>query len=416
MAKNRWCVVWFVCMAQVAFGQMPNYPFVVDSMNTIQIPSGKSERIECLYTKMNAVFTGKGGQLSVLHIGGSHIQADLLTHQVRSHFDSLFEGTHTSRGMIFPFEAARTNNPWNYTVSHKGTWERSRNVNEERRAALGVTGIAVTTVDSVAEITVNVNTEKEQHRWKFSRLTVLGSAESPLVEPVLLVRDSLFRAEYDSARSVYVYTLPFEAETFTLKIEQRDTVMHAFTVNGFLVENNNPGVVYHAIGVNGASVSSYLSCENFERDLALIHPDLIVFAIGINDAFSDAFSDSAFIAQYDSLIVKIERVVPECAYFFVTNNDSFRSIKTAKSSYYQVNQNGLSVQRDFYELAAKHHGGVWDMFAIMGGLNSMKQWEAMGLAKKDKIHFTYKGYRFLGDLFFKALIESYNKTMVERQW
>lgn len=416
MWKNKLFVVWFLCMAQVAWGQQPNYPCVVDSMNTIQIPQGTSERLNCFYSKFYEVITSRSGQLSVMHIGGSHIQADIFSHQVRSHFDSLFPDSHTSRGIIFPYETARTNNPWNYTVSHKGTWEASRNVREERRAELGVTGIAVTTVDSVAEITVHLNHEKEQGRWKFTRLTLLGTPESSLVEPILLVNDTVLTAKYDSVHSVYVYTLEHEAETFTLNIVQRDTVMHAFTVNGFLVENNNPGIVYHAIGVNGASVPSYLSCENFERDLALLHPDLIVFGIGINDASMDTFTDSAFIAQYDSLIAMIERVVPDCAYIFVTNNDSYRKIKSGRASYYEVNRNGLRVQRDFYELAIKHDGGVWDMFAIMGGLHSMKQWEAFGLAKKDKVHFTYKGYKLLGNLFFTALIESYNKTMIEKQW
>ncbi len=416
MWKNKLFAVWFVCMAQVAWGQQQNYPCVVDSMNTIQIPRGTSERLNCFYSKLYTVVTSESGQLSVMHIGGSHIQADIFSHQVRSHFDSLFPDTHTSRGIIFPYETARTNNPSNYTVSHKGTWEASRNVREERSAPLGVTGIAVTTVDSVAEITVYLNPDVEQHRWKFTRLTLLGSAESPLVEPVLLVNGTELTAKYDSVQSVYVYTLEREAEAFTLKIVQRDTVTHAFTVQGFLVENDNPGVVYHAIGVNGASVPSYLSCENFERDLALLHPDLFVFGIGINDAVPETFSDSAFIAQYDSLIANIEHVVPDCAYIFVTNNDSYRKIKSGRSSNYEVNRNGLRVQRDFYELAIKHDGGVWDMFAIMGGLCSMKQWEAFGLAKKDKVHFTNKGYKLLGNLFYTALIESYNKTMIDKQW
>jgi lysophospholipase L1-like esterase len=40
----------------------------------------------------------------------------------------------------------------------------------------------------------------------------------------------------------------------------------------------------------------------------------------------------------------------------------------------------------------------------MGGLESMAKWEQEELAKKDKIHFTNKGYALLGDLFFNALM------------
>ena len=405
--------VMLVVLAIQTFSQS-SYPFIVDSMNVIRIPNQKSERLNTFYDKMNALLRGSKNQVSILHIGGSHVQADMFSHQVRSHFDTLIQNHHASRGLIFPYETAKTNNPYNYKVTHKGEWTPSRNVRDTRVAQLGMTGIAVTTKDTLAEITVILNPTDEKHRWTFNKLTLIGYADSSLVEPVLIVNDTVYKASYDSVSSSYVYKIPSLAESFTVKIVQNDTIPHQFTVNGFVAENDDKGFVYHAIGVNGASVPSYLSCEFFERDLALIHPDLVIFAIGINDAASDSFSDSVFISNYDSLIAKIERVVPDCAYIFITNNDSFKKIKGRKSSYYVVNKNGLRVQKDFYELAKRHDGGVWDMFALMGGLSSMKQWEAFGLAKKDKIHFTAKGYRLMGDMLYRAILESYNQSMLNR--
>ena len=390
------------------------YPFIVDSMNVISVPNGSSERLSNFYDKMNLLVRGGDSQLSILHIGGSHVQADMFSHQVRSHFDTLIPDVHTSRGLIFPFETAKTNNPHNYKVTHTGRWVSTRNVRDTRVAELGLTGIAVTT-DTVAEISVNLDPTEEGHRWIFNRLTVIGYGDSPLVYPELIVGDSVYTAPYDAESSTYVFRLAEPAERFVVRVAQRDTVYHSFTINGFLAENNNRGVVYHAVGVNGASVPSYLSCEHFERDLRLIRPDLVVFAIGINDAVPENFSDSVFIANYDSLLTKIERVVPNCAYIFITNNDSFRKVSGGKKPRYEVNRNGLRVQRDFYELARKHDGAVWDMFALMGGLNSMRQWEVFGLAQKDKIHFTRKGYRLMGDMFYRALIESYNKNMMSRK-
>lgn len=389
------------------------YPFINYSKNEIVVPNGSSERLSLFYDKLNSLLRSGEEQVSILHIGGSHVQADMFSHQVRSYFDTLISDSHASRGIIFPFETAKTNNPGNYKVTHTGKWVSSRNVRDTRVAELGVTGIAVTT-DTIAEISVNLDPVEENHRWSFNRLSVIGYGDSPLVEPVLSVNDTILTAQYDSLQSIYMFDLNKPAEQFTLKILQQDSVFHSFTVNGFIPENNNPGVVYHAIGVNGASVPSYLSCEHFERDLALIHPDLMIFAIGINDAVPENFSDSVFIAHYDSLLTKIERVVPNCAYIFITNNDSFRKHKSGKKTYYEVNRNGLKVQRDFYELARKHDGAVWDMFTIMGGLNSMRQWEAFGLAQKDKIHFTKKGYKLMGDMLFRAIIDSYNKTMIEK--
>jgi lysophospholipase L1-like esterase len=37
----------------------------------------------------------------------------------------------------------------------------------------------------------------------------------------------------------------------------------------------------------------------------------------------------------------------------------------------------------------------------------MRKWEQNGLAQKDKIHFTKKGYQLIGDVFYNALVSSY---------
>jgi lysophospholipase L1-like esterase len=78
-----------------------------------------------------------------------------------------------------------------------------------------------------------------------------------------------------------------------------------------------------------------------------------------------------------------------------------------------VNKNGLIAREAFYELANKYNGAVWDLFDIMGGLSSMKQWESVGLAQHDKIHFTAIGYNLIGDLFYNALISEYLKYLSE---
>ena len=72
-----------------------------------------------------------------------------------------------------------------------------------------------------------------------------------------------------------------------------------------------------------------------------------------------------------------------------------------------MNANGQLAQEVFYRLAEKYGGAVFDQFALMGGLGSMKKWESAGLAQSDKVHFTAKGYRYLGDMLYNALMYSY---------
>ena len=55
----------------------------------------------------------------------------------------------------------------------------------------------------------------------------------------------------------------------------------------------------------------------------------------------------------------------------------------------RVNKRVIEAKKIMYKLA-KHDGVIWDLFSVMGGVNSIVKWEENGLAKSDKIHFTTK--------------------------
>jgi lysophospholipase L1-like esterase len=335
------------------------------------------------------------------------VQADLFSNQVRRNLDAINCGYMPSRGFIFPFKVAKTNNPVNYTVDYKGSWESARNVQRNREIPLGVGGIAVYTSDPEAEITVHLNVGESDRRWNFDELKLIGYTpdKSFCVKPVLRYDDSTFiEAETDSLSKTYLFSLPGLTDAFTICFRQEDSIPHSFILDGFIPQKDEEGIVYHAIGVNGASVSSYLQSEYFEDELQLISPDLVVFGIGINDAAGRDFSEDTFIANYNLLIQGIKRVSPHCAFIFITNNDSFRKISRRR---YAVNRNGLIAQKAFYRLAEQHKGGVWDLFALMGGLGSIQQWQRAGLATTDKVHFTREGYTLIGNLFYNALMGYY---------
>lgn len=386
------------------------FEFIADSLNEM-IFLGNNPDFRCkFYDKIDSFRATGKGRINILHIGGSHVQADIFSHTVRCRIDSLNGEFKPSRGVLFPYQVAKTNNPSNYKVTYAGEWKSSRNIKRDREAILGVTGMAVSTVDSIAEIRIKLNPKDSVDRWSFSRLKLLGYAEHPKVIPLLKLGNSSFlHPIYDSVTSTYTYLLSVPMDSLNLIISQTDTILHRFTLTGFLLENDEPGIVYHSIGVNGASVPSYLSCPNFERDLSLIRPDMVIFAIGINDAIPQNFSKNNFIANYDSLLSKFRNVSPDCFFVFVSNNDSYRKIKRRyRRTRYQLNTNGVLAREAFVMLAEKHDGSLWDLFSIMGGLDSIKKWEESGLSQKDKVHFTKAGYTLVGNLFFEAFLNSYN--------
>jgi lysophospholipase L1-like esterase len=133
-----------------------------------------------------------------------------------------------------------------------------------------------------------------------------------------------------------------------------------------------------------------------------VAPDLVIFGLGINDAYKpdSEWHPEEYKARYDTLVDWFRTINPECAFIFMTNNDSYYKRRTP-------NKHALDVVQVMQQLSEEHDAAVWDLFGVMGGLNSIALWEEQGLAKSDKIHFTRAGYRLNSDLLFWAIWEAY---------
>lgn len=392
------------CMVQAQ--NMPALPSCAQpDSNFIRFPGGTSAEIDRLVARLDSVLLFEKGRVNIVHIGGSHVQADIYTNIIRTNIDSLNRNLRPPRGFIFPFSVAKTNNPWNYRVRHGGQWSSARNALRQFYPPLGVGGIAAYTSDPEAWFGVELNTDTT-HRWQSTHIHLLGESLHGHSVPRLMVNDSIV-IEPEKEPTGYNYTLGESAERFSvgfvfdsLTAQPPDT----FVVRGLVVDNDDPGIVFHSIGVNGASVPSYLGCSKFRSELELIKPDLVIFAIGINDATAHDFSDSTFVANYDMLIRDIRSVAPQCAFIFISNNDSYTRVSRRR---YRVNPRGLIAQKGFKTLAQKWQGGLWDLFEIMGGLESMQEWNNQKLARNDKVHFTAQGYNVVGRLFTEAFFDFY---------
>ena len=334
----------FLLLPATLWGQslrkaVPEYDFARFEKNRIGF-QGDSSAFERLFEKMDSVlFLGKGN-LRIMHIGGSHVQAGTLTRQLRNDLLSLRTALDGGRGLVFPFSAAHTNNPSSFTTSYEGSWKVTKNVQREPDHRLGLTGISLSASDDKASVmvtTVARDPKPQDPTFRFNEVKVLGYSSAGERVPVVV-------------------------------LAKGDTL------------------------------------QGCRADLRLVNPDLVILAVGINDATAANFSVDDFVARYKVLVSQIRSVNPDCALLFVSNNDSFRRIRRKG---YVVNSNGKLAEQSFLRLGKDCDAGVWDLFDIMGGLGSMRKWEEAGLAKRDKIHFTEKGYELVGDLLFNALMDKY---------
>ncbi len=369
---------------------------------------GDSLAMEQFFTKMDSVLFLGQGNISIMHIGGSHVQAGTFTQQFRNDLLSIAPDLIGGQYFVFPFAAGGTNNPSHYRVSYTGGWAYCRNaVRKDTDKRMGLAGSAITTSDANASVSI-VSRERRltatSPKFEFNKVTLIGYSETENVTPVLGYKGTTLKGIHDDSQDTYTFQLPALTDSINIFFE---AMPGEFTLTGVLLENGMPGISVHGVGVNGAAVPSYLRCDDFERDLKLIRPDLVIFGIGINDAAGPDFDVAYFKRNYDELISIIKRVNPDCALLFVTNNDSYKRVKVKRKTRYNVNPNGLFVEQAFLELGKKHNAAVWDQFEVMGGLYSMRNWEHAGLAQTDKVHFTNDGYKLIGDLLYNALISRY---------
>ena len=380
-----------MCLSLTALAQetvsIPKVPGIRLGTSRLDFP-GNRERFDSLLSHLN----DSTAHLSILHIGGSHVQAGYFPQRLREHFNA-------ARGLLFPWRAIHANGPIDYSITPSGEWERSRCTELAPTEQLGMSGAAAITTDSLASLRLELPA-----KYAFSRLRIIGEAQGG-VEPYLLLDngDTIPALRQDSD---FVFKLQQPDSLCTIALKGMSDSAR-FVVRGIYPEGEEQRIVYTESGVNGASVPSWLRCNLMKEELSRIcPPDLVIMGIGINDAnVSPArFNAEAFKASYRTLMDELRKANPNVCFLFITNNDCWLRAGRQRRT---LNRNTQKVEQAMMELARECDGAVWNQFRIMGGFGSSNRWVSARLMNRDHIHFRRAGYELLADLLYNAIIDGH---------
>lgn len=178
---------------------------------------------------------------------------------------------------------------------------------------------------------------------------------------------------------------------------QRKALIYGMSVE----DSKRAGLLYHSIGVNGASYYHYNRSEYFLEQLPVLTPDLVIVSLGTNEALSSGFKGERFREEVDAFLSSIrERLPPSTGILITTNPDALKRGRIGKTT------NPIA-REVLIETAEKYHAAIWDLQAIMKVSGGVQRWRAEGLSGKDLIHFTRTGYKMQGHLLYEALMNTY---------
>jgi lysophospholipase L1-like esterase len=377
------------------------YSCIEYDKNTID--KGTDQYLFSFFNRLDHFIKSRNGKINIVHIGDSHIQADYLTAEARTLFQQTFGNG--GRGFVFPFRVANTNNPINYSVTFGGKWNNCKAIQSVEGCNMGINGIMVSTRDSNSFM--NIDSDRIGNTdYSFTKIKMFYQTDEASFLPVFTNKsDPDFYFDEQPKRkgySEFFFNKP--QDTLNLKLVKAFPGQNFFQFYGVSLENDNPGLLYHAIGLNGAFTKSYNRCNMFTSQLQALEPDLVIVSLGTNDNFLSESRYCRFCIK-DNLRTMLDNIrisKPGVSILLVSPGDFFLS----NGSH---NSNNDSYRTVLYELAEEYNCGVWDFNQVMGGNYSMKNWTKQGLGRTDYVHFTKKGYEVQGQLLYRAIMDAYEK-------
>lgn len=405
----------------------------------------------------------KNQKINIVHIGDSHIQGDLMTNEVRKKLQQKFGNA--GRGLVFPYQLARTNGSYNERFKSNRTWESYRNIYPVKGNPVGLSGIGLWRDSGgfVMEMnvkdpaykfnTIKIITPQNQNMFdlaisskinsiqttepkiithKIKKGEVLGTiADKYNVSISEIKRDNHLKSNNIRAgRTLKITTKETRQKTISmsefvpLKVES-DTYSHFYNsqnalsriflipnkeakdyeLNGIVLEKDASGVIYSGIGVNGAKYSDYNKYPLFFEQLKSLHPDLLVFSLGTNESY-DHLDAEKYISELREFISNIRAQKIDAPIIVMTPPPS---LLRRKPNHFIDNY-----ARQIINIAQKDGFAVWDLYSEFGGMSGVKQLKVQGLIGADWVHYSKKGYEKQGNLFTQAFLRSYDNFKLKK--
>ncbi|MEJ2124423.1 MAG: SGNH/GDSL hydrolase family protein [Alphaproteobacteria bacterium] len=393
------------------------------SRNVASVPANVALRP--FFKALARVKSGTGGQVTILHLGDSHIAADHFSGDLRYEFQLSFGDA--GRGMLMPglysardvkFEqggnwqvaVSAMGAPGPYTLTGAKVWSSNRNAwmrITSMKAPFDWAEVSFETGPQGGSAFISldgegkrVSTAEPARSWKTLRLT--KTAREVLIKPV----------------------------------GDGQIILHAINIG-----SNKPGVRYVSFGLPGATAVTPLSWTRslVHNDLKRLAPDLIVFGYGTEESLKGKLDLAKYDASVNASLAMLRQAAPQASLLVLGPPDIAKmpafAVESGKANNVcsaldakEIARYARSIRKkdpriahwhpplqlDAIRLilkraAAANNAYFWDWSKVMGGTCGIHAWVHSDppLAAADHVHLTEAGSKRSARILFRELITAF---------
>ena len=334
-----------------------------------------------------------GEVFSVVYLGDSHVQADFGGAVLRRRLSEV-PGS-AGRGIVIPFKLAGTNEPNDYSVRMQPRYLSAKLMKQPWEVEMPFTGIGLKPLAS--ECCVEISCAEQP----FSEVRLHYRGERPEVLRVEDCEGNKLPFEYCDS------TLWFDQSVSDVKVCFESAERTVF--GGFELWTKGGGVLVHSVGNNGATYSSYGAIDNFGNRLSALQPDLVIIALGTNEAFG-RFDEGVMRQSIGRLVDEVKAANPESQILMVSPAECLRKVyrrvkgRRRRVAATVVNDNVAQVRDVIKDYAQSHGIAFYDSYAVAGGSGAAEKMKREKVLGSDGVHYNAEGYRLWGSLLGDAVL------------
>jgi lysophospholipase L1-like esterase len=358
------------------------------------------------YRALEALRAGEDadGKVRILAYGGSHTDADVYPHYMRTYLQERFgDGGH---GFVHVARPWRWYRHADYHVEGLKHWvtehaQRRKGRNDGLYGLMGCS-LAATSKRASGKVVPRGDTVGGEYEIYFLRQPKGGSFKVLADgKPIATVKT---KAD-EPGPGYHRFVLPEGKHEVEVKLEGNGEVR----LFGMTIEREAPGVVVDTLGITGTRAANMLQWDQkiWADNVAHRDPDLVMLFYGTNEAMDEDQPIAAYEADLRAVLGRIAEAAPHASCLVMGPGDFPRRNPDGSWSTRPRVDELIEVQR---RVAAETGCGFWDTKAFMGGDLSMPLWASAQppMAKQDHIHFTTRGYVRIGMALVDAMMVGFD--------